>query len=131
MTNQPKAQVLVVEDDRDIRESLVEVLEDHGFSVAQAGDGREALEVLGGDSPKPDLIVLDLMMPNMNGFQFREAQLEVAAYAAIPIIVITADGNAKEKAAQLQANGFVRKPFRIQPFLEVVRQVLAGGEASA
>src|SRR5690242_5374004 len=77
----PKAHILVVEDDADVREALVDVLEAEGFSVAMAEDGAQALDYLGGAAPRPALILLDLMMPNMNGLQFREEQLKEPAYA--------------------------------------------------
>lgn len=131
MTNhRSKVQILVVEDDVDIRESLVDLLEDNGYGVAQAGDGTEALAVLGGGGAQPDLIILDLMMPNMNGAQFREAQLQLADHASIPIVLTTADRNGRDKATELRANGFVQKPFKGRALLDVVRQVLAGGQAS-
>src|SRR6187549_1262395 len=95
--------ILVVEDDTDIRESLVEVLEDEGFGVRAAADGRQALDVLRAERPLPDLILLDLMMPVMNGFQFREQQLSDAAFAGIPVVVVTADANARAKAESLNA----------------------------
>ena len=117
------ARILVVEDDRDIRDSVVEVLEAAGYDVSAAADGREALRVLDA-GPRPDVILLDLMMPNMNGFEFREAQLANPAHASIPIAVLTADADAKLKAQQLQASGWVRKPIKIEPLLDLVRGVL-------
>ena len=117
--------ILVVEDDHDIRESVVEVLEEEGYGVDAASDGREALRVLAEGSEKPDLILLDLMMPNMNGFEFREQQLKNAEDAAIPVAVLTADGQAVAKAAELRANGLVRKPVKIQPLLDMVARLIA------
>jgi DNA-binding response OmpR family regulator len=116
--------ILVVEDDTDIRESLVEVLEDEGFGIRAAADGRQALDVLRAGPPLPDLILLDLMMPVMNGFQFREQQLKNAAFAEIPVIVVTADANARAKAESLNAAGFVQKPLKIQPLLDLIRAQL-------
>jgi CheY-like chemotaxis protein len=117
-----QAHILVVEDDQDIRESIVEVLEEGGYTVSVAGDGLEALESL--QHARPDLILLDLMMPNMNGFQFREAQLSNADHAKIPVAIVTADANVKEKAEQLRAVGFARKPLKIQPLLDLVSRAL-------
>ncbi len=121
-----RAHILVVEDDRDIRDSVVEILEDEGYGVSAAGDGLQALELLAAGAQKPDLILLDLMMPRMNGFQFREAQLQHVEHAAIPVAVLTADGNAMEKARTLKADGFLRKPLRIEPLLDVVQRLLGG-----
>jgi CheY-like chemotaxis protein len=116
--------VFVVEDDRDIRESVVEVLEDEGYLVSAASDGREGLLLLRRATPKPDLILLDLMMPIMNGFQFREEQRKDPELAAIPVVVITADVNARAKAESLGAAGFVQKPVKIQPLLDIIEQHL-------
>ena len=92
MTEAP--QILVVEDDPDVRMSIVEALEDASFRVASAGNGRQALEYLGAATTLPQLILLDLMMPVMDGFQFREAQGRVPTWAAIPTVVLTASSNA-------------------------------------
>jgi CheY-like chemotaxis protein len=119
------AHILVVEDDRDIRESVVEVLEDEGHVVTSAGDGREALELLQRASPLPDLILLDLMMPVMSGYEFREEQLKLPGLAAIPVLVVTADVNARAKVESLNVAGFVQKPIKIQPLLDLVDQLLA------
>jgi CheY-like chemotaxis protein len=116
--------VFVVEDDRDIRESVVEVLEDEGYVVSSASDGQEGLLILRHARPKPDLILLDLMMPIMNGFQFREEQRKDPELSAIPVVVITADVNARAKAESLGAAGFVQKPVKIQPLLDIIEQHL-------
>ena len=117
--------ILVVEDDRDLRESVVEALEEKGYSTAAAPDGLRALAYLDGAGRKPALILLDLMMPNLNGWQFREAQLARAEYAAIPVVVVTADDLLKSKVASLTPSGFLRKPFKIDALLEVIAGVLA------
>jgi CheY-like chemotaxis protein len=121
----PSAHILVVEDDLDIRESVVEILEDEGHVVTAAADGREALDRLQIASPPPDLILLDLMMPVMNGYQFREEQLQLPAFAAIPVLVVTADVNARVKVESLKAAGFVQKPLKIQPLLDSIDRLLA------
>jgi two-component system, chemotaxis family, chemotaxis protein CheY len=119
------AHILVVEDDPDIRESVVEILEDDGHRVTSAGDGREALDLLQSASPAPDLILLDLMMPVMSGYQFREEQLKLPAFAGIPVLIVTADVNARAKVESLKAAGFVQKPLKIQPLLDLVNQLVA------
>jgi len=116
--------ILVVDDDRDLRESVMEALEDEGYSVAAAPDGMRALAYLRGPSPKPDLILLDLAMPNMNGDKFREEQLKSAELAAIPVAIVTAESNASDKASSLQASGFIRKPLKIGALLELVGRIL-------
>jgi CheY-like chemotaxis protein len=118
------AHIMVVDDDLDVREALVDVLEDEGYVVSAAGDGRQALGLLLTGRPKVDLILLDLMMPNMNGFEFREAQLKDPACAAIPVVIITADARANERAAEMGVAGLVTKPVKIQPLLDVVNGVV-------
>jgi len=115
----------VVEDDRDIRESITEVLEDEGYRVTSAQDGECALEYLKSPKPHPHLILLDLMMPRMNGFQFREEQLKDPKTASIPVAVFTADGNAQFKADKLNAAGYVRKPLDINTLLDLISRVLS------
>lgn len=124
MLDQRQAHILVVEDDRDIRDSVVEILEDEGYSVSDAGGGQEALDRLASGPVKPDLILLDLMMPGMNGYQFREEQLKSEEYGQIPVVVITADATAQERVAPLQAAAFLRKPIKIQPLLNTIKQTL-------
>jgi two-component system response regulator MprA len=118
-----------VEDDRDIREAVVEVLEEEGYGVSAAGDGAQALRVLDESERQPDLILLDLMMPNMNGFEFRQHQLADARHATIPVAVLTADGQAVRKAEELHVNGLVQKPVKIEPLLDTVERLLFGNQA--
>jgi CheY-like chemotaxis protein len=125
------AHILVVEDDPDIRESVVEILEDDGHVVTSAGDGREALDALQSASPAPDLILLDLMMPVMSGYQFREEQLKLPAFAGIPVLIVTADVNARSKVESLKAAGFVQKPLKIRQLLDLVDQLVAAAPSRA
>src|SRR6476619_7846857 len=90
-TSGPCGGILVVDDDSDIRDSLREVLEDEGYTVACVGNGREALEYLH-RAPRPRVILRDLMMPVMDGWQFRREQKQDADIANIPLVVITATG---------------------------------------
>ncbi len=115
--------VLFVDDDADIREGVVLLLEDAGFCVATAGDGREALELLRSGAPPPALIVMDLMMPEMNGWELREHLLRDAALAAIPIVVVTGDTRAEHRAEQLGAAGYLAKPFDGAALLEMVSRL--------
>jgi CheY-like chemotaxis protein len=112
--------VLIVEDDRDIRLALAQFLGDEGFSTAQARNGREALEVLR-SSPPPALILLDLMMPILDGWQFRAAQRADPALAAIPVLVITADSSAERDPSMQGIAGFLKKPLNVDELLEKVR----------
>jgi CheY-like chemotaxis protein len=96
MTVQLTKQILVVEDDEDSRRALTNVLEDEGFSVAAVGSGQEALDYLH-DSARPQLIVLDLMMPGMKGWNFRHLQKQDPELAAIPGDQRVRDGQARRR----------------------------------
>jgi CheY-like chemotaxis protein len=87
MTN--GAPILVVDDDNDLRETLGELLTEEGYEAVLFGNGRSALEFLR-DGGEPRLILLDLMMPEMNGWQFREEQLKDERLRDIPVVVMTA-----------------------------------------
>ncbi len=113
-----RVRVLVVEDDRDVRETVIEALEDQGYEADGAGDGAAALDVLRSGTELPTLILLDLMMPGMNGQQFREAQLADGTLDAIPVVLLSADASIEQKAATMQAAGFLRKPVRLAALLE-------------
>src|SRR5258708_37448244 len=93
--------VLVVEDDQATREALLAVLHARGFAAIGAADGREALDHLH-EHPLPCLILLDLMMPVMNGWEFRQHQRNDSRLAAIPVLVLSADSNLNQKPAALE-----------------------------
>jgi CheY-like chemotaxis protein len=114
--------VLIVEDDHDVRDSLRDVLEDAGFQVAAAVDGADALRILRGGL-RPDVIVLDLMMPRMNGFQFRAEQRRDPELAGIPVLVLTADRSAR--SAELQANDYLAKPASAGEVISALERILA------
>lgn len=114
--------VLIVEDDDDIRETLIEVLEDNGFEPSSAANGAEALELLRDRIDKPHVILLDMMMPVLDGWGFRNAQLADPSLRGIPVIVLTAHASIEETAAALGATGFLRKPVRLDPLIEAIRR---------
>src|SRR5262245_3958654 len=111
--------ILLVEDDHDIRDALGQILEEEGYRVYGAGNGREALDFLA-SSPVPSLILLDLMMPVMNGWQFREEQLKDKRLAPVPVIVISADPNLQPKASTLNAAAILRKPIALDDLLSAL-----------
>lgn len=113
--------LMIVEDDTDIREALAELLMDAGYQVTTAVNGADALEVLR-RAPLPNLILLDLMMPVMDGFAFREEQRKVPAWAAVPVLLMSADGNIASKQAKAQAAAYVRKPIDIHDLLALISQ---------
>jgi CheY-like chemotaxis protein len=118
--------VLVVEDDVDILRAIVQVLEDEGHTVRTAENGRAALEALRTpDANPPCVILLDLMMPVMNGQAFRAEQLRDPSLAGIPVIVLTADGNVIEKAGLMGAAGALRKPVELLTLLAAIQHFVA------
>jgi len=120
--------VLVVDDDHDAAQALAELLLDEGYEVAVAGDGRQALLRLA-DGPLPDVILLDLMMPRVNGYEFRGLQLADPRLAVIPTIALTA-GAVDERVDEMRLTACVRKPVPIDTLLELIgRQLRAPGPA--
>ncbi len=113
--------ILIVEDDDEIRELLSEMLTDKGYAVLTASDGEGALEVLRG-SPAPCLIVLDLMMPKMDGWTLRTNLLADPALAAIPVVVLSGAADLRGGATGLQAAKVLTKPVKWHTFLDVVRE---------
>jgi signal transduction histidine kinase len=116
--------ILLVEDDRSIRVALQGILEDEGYAVTVAENGRRALERLRSSVP-PDLIILDLRMPVMDGWEFRAAQKSDPALAQIPVLAVSADGSAK--AAAIDAQAYLRKPLNTEALLNAIGRIL--GEA--
>jgi two-component system response regulator MprA len=127
----PAEWVLVVEDEPDIRDIVGMILEQNGIHALGAADGLEALALLRSGRPAPALIILDLMMPRMNGWQFREAQTHDPRLAGIPVLVLSGDGRVAEKASALGAAGFVRKPADVAELLRNVVRYLGGEGPSA
>jgi CheY-like chemotaxis protein len=117
--------VLVIDDDADIRDVLAEVLEENGYTVSTASNGREALERLRAGASPPSFILLDVMMPIMDGWQFRAEQVRDPTLASIPVVVITAVGDARLVAEQMKAAGALRKPVRLKDLLASVAQFAA------
>lgn len=113
--------VIVVEDHQDSRQMLCDFLAAYGVPCVTATDGRSAIEAL--QIHRPCLILLDLMMPGMDGFQFRRAQaaLEDRELAAVPIIVLTAMPLDIDHAARLGAMATVQKPIDLDRLLALIR----------
>jgi CheY-like chemotaxis protein len=113
--------LLLVEDDRELRESLAELLKDSGFDVRSVENGRQALDYLEG-FPPPCLVLLDLMMPVMNGWEFREAQAKNEKLSGIPVVILTADGRPDLKARALGVTEYLRKPIDVDRLLGMVHR---------
>jgi CheY-like chemotaxis protein len=110
--------ILIVEDDDDIREALTQILELEGYTVREAANGREALDISAREPPS--LILLDLMMPVMDGWQFRAEQIKDPALAQIPVVVISADAGIQEKVASFGAASVLPKPISLDRLLRAV-----------
>ena len=111
--------VLVVEDDAEIRESLLEALADHGHPAEGAANGKAALDQLRG-SELPCLILLDLMMPVMDGQTFREEQMKDPHLAQVPVVVVSADRDVGEAARTLHATAWLQKPLKVDELIKTV-----------
>jgi CheY-like chemotaxis protein len=121
--------VLLVEDEPDVRQSLREIIEEEGYRVADVADGRQALEYLRAHEP-PTVVLLDLMMPVMDGWQVLRAMRADAALARIPVIVISAAAQATldEVVAQGGASSYIRKPIALDRLLAALKRI-CGREA--
>jgi two-component system chemotaxis response regulator CheY len=113
--------LLILEDERSIREAIESVLADEGYDVRGAANGEDALALL--DNFQPDMILLDMRMPVMDGWQFAAAYRERPGPHA-PIIAVTAATSARERAAQIDADGFLAKPFDIPSLLATINRVV-------
>ncbi len=111
---------MLVEDDHAIGETLRELLEEEGFEVVWASNGLEALGHL--KARTPGLILLDLMMPVMDGWQFCAAQQRDPDLARIPVVVISADHGLASKIASLAVQGYLSKPFELDALLATVHR---------
>ena len=112
--------VLVVEDDAGTREGLELLLEQHGFDVVTASNGNDALRQLR-SGLHPGLILLDLRMPEKNGWQFRVEQVLDPGLATIPIVAYSGDPEAHADGFRLGAVACLRKPFEVQELIDIVR----------
>ena len=126
---QKKAQVsrtvLIIDDEPDIREIFETMLGHDGYNVLTANDGVEAMDLLR-HGARPDVILLDLMMPQMDGWQFRVAQRRDPAIAAIPVIAVSADRTAK--AAAIDADAYLAKPVDVNTLLLTLDRLLVARE---
>ncbi len=125
-----KHRILVVDDDREIREIIADVLSDEGYHVAQATNGAVALQLLR-DEPPPSAILLDLMMPVMDGTEFRRKQLADPRLAGIPVVLFTADGTVHDRRELVGVAGVMIKPVGIAELMDLLLRVCTGRTARA
>jgi two-component system chemotaxis response regulator CheY len=113
------ARVLVVDDDKGIREFVRTVLSDEGYDVAEATDGQQALDRVA--QRRPDVILLDMRMPVMDGWEFARTYREQPGPHA-PIVIVTAALDVAKDAKEIGADGFLAKPFQLDDLLQLVQQ---------
>jgi len=118
MRGRASERILLVEDDPDARDEMASILRREGYDVVAVGDGQEALEMVRRETPA--LILLDLMMPVMDGFEFRVRQMQDPALAGIPIIVLSGGWDVQRKAATLGASACLQKPVDPSRLLAMV-----------
>lgn len=114
--------ILIVEDEFAIREALTEFLEEEGYTVAGAANGREALEYLRAEEVAPAVILLDLMMPVMNGQQFVAEQQRDPTIAKIPVLLLSAASDAHARLTAESIAGYLDKPVRLVEVLQLIER---------
>ncbi len=122
----PQKTILAVDDERDITEMLTLLLESEGYRVLTASGGAEALSLL--ESEKPDLILLDIMMPGVDGHQVCRAIREHKRFEDVPVVMLTAKNDVVHIAQAVDegADGFIVKPFEVEQLLRTLRMRLEG-----
>lgn len=123
--NSSRPFIFVVEDSKDLRDLIKILFDGEGYATEFACDGLEALQKLRSLQQMPSLILLDLMMPGMDGFQFRAEQQKDPRLSKIPVLIMTADANAKRKAKQLGTTGYLRKPVEVNVLIKVAEKYCA------
>lgn len=113
--------ILIIEDNEDISRALNEVLSDSGYQIETAVNGKEGLDHLI-NRELPDLILLDLFLPVMNGFEFRMRQMKIPYLQNIPVIVMSADACVRNRCKLMHIENFLKKPFELEDLLEIVQQ---------
>jgi CheY-like chemotaxis protein len=120
--------ILVVDDDPDLAEVLDRVLEKSGYSVVWAKNGQDALRCMHDDEGL-DVILLDLMMPVMNGWEFRAEQMKDPRLSRIPVVVFSGHGKLEQNAASIGAVANLRKPTALHDLLDVLDNIFTQAEA--
>lgn len=131
MSAKKRIVVLVIDDDDDVRGSVCDALDDEGFEAVAAANGRRALERLRGTELSPDLILLDMMMPEMDGWAFRNELQKLPTLSGVPILIFTANNVLADSAENMQVSGVLRKPVRLEELLAQIRACLPPSSAPA
>jgi len=120
MTSTQQKSILIIEDDKDIVFALTDFLETEGYKILAAENGFSALELLN-KSELPNLILLDMMMPIMNGWQFALEFVSKFDHLC-PFVIMTAAADAKKRAEEVSAVGWIEKPFELDKVLELIKK---------
>jgi CheY-like chemotaxis protein len=131
MTDDCPSFVLVIDDDADLRETIIEILEDKAYRVVGAANGKEALDLIHGVSDRPCVILLDLMMPVMDGTAFHAELMKEPGLRHIPVIVLSAHADIDNVLADTAVTAKMRKPIEIEPLLSLVEQHCRDPHAAA
>ena len=115
--------VLLIEDESELRDVVLMALDTEGYETQVARDGGEALAIL--QEWRPVVILLDLAMPNVDGWGFRARQLADATVADVPVIVLSAGVNLRDRTAALQATAIMPKPFDLDVLLALLSTITA------
>ena len=122
----PNVDILLAEDDDDLREAMLDTLQDAGYRVAAVANGQEALAWLRATERLPSLILLDLMMPVMDGWQFREVQGKDTKASSVPVVVLSAMGS----HPTIDSVEYLKKPTKVAPLLELVERYCGPARAA-
>ena len=116
--------ILIVDDDEDLGETVAELLESRGFDVSRATSGVQGLELL--EANPPDIILLDYMMPEMSGYEFRQEQRRRPGVRDIPVVLFTAAPDSSELTA-IEPDAILRKPCALADIMAAIEYVSARG----
>ena len=129
MSNPTGLSLMIIDDDDDLRSALAFIMSAHGYQVAAFGDARRALDALETGAP-PFVILLDLMMAGMSGWEFRAAQLEHVTLSAIPVVILTAANTLTDGVHTLSDVQIMEKPFALDALLALVARYAAAAPPS-
>jgi CheY-like chemotaxis protein len=121
--------ILIVDDESGVRSALAELLKDEGYQVAVVRNGQEAIDYLDQSATVPCLILLDLIMPEMTGVQFRTHQQSNSALASIPVVAMSASLYLAQAVEVLGVTEYLHKPFDIDALLSIVTRHCGHGNA--
>ncbi len=120
--------ILIVDDERDLTEALKVLLEDEGYRVFIAGDGKACLSSL--YEVKPNLVLLDVMIPYIDGYEVLKIMKSQPIYSSIPVVLMSAS-RPKFRQAEYKWNAFITKPFHLEFLLENIHNLIGSKKAAA